>query len=146
MTNPDVAAAGVDSFAHYLQFGWREGRDPSAFFDTNFYLSNNVDVRAAGIEPLQHHSLYGWRESRDPGPGFDTSHYLLLYPDVKAAGLNPLFRYLSYGAAEGRAPNGAVLSAWKPGSAGLADQDVLADLAYLPPSRAGWAVSDFAFV
>ncbi|MBB3061887.1 hypothetical protein [Microbulbifer rhizosphaerae] len=27
--NEDVGAAGVDPFGHYLNYGWREGRDPS---------------------------------------------------------------------------------------------------------------------
>ena len=27
--------------------GWHEGRDPSAFFDTSFYLAISADVRAA---------------------------------------------------------------------------------------------------
>ncbi len=34
----DVGAAGVDPFDHYLRYGYREGRDPSADFDTRFYV------------------------------------------------------------------------------------------------------------
>ena len=36
--NPDVAAAGINPLDHYHQFGWHEGRDPSANFDTTLYL------------------------------------------------------------------------------------------------------------
>lgn len=36
---PDIAAAGVDPFEHYLLWGWREGRNPSPTFDTRFYVA-----------------------------------------------------------------------------------------------------------
>jgi glycosyltransferase involved in cell wall biosynthesis len=36
-TYPDVAAAGMDPVEHYLVQGFREGRNPSAGFDTRFY-------------------------------------------------------------------------------------------------------------
>ena len=29
-TNPDIALSGVNPLMHYLQLGWREGRQPSA--------------------------------------------------------------------------------------------------------------------
>jgi hypothetical protein len=34
---PDVAAAGMDGFAHFMERGFREDRRPSADFDTAFY-------------------------------------------------------------------------------------------------------------
>ena len=49
--NPDVLQAGVDPVAHFNAFGWREGRDPSGFFDTSAYLNANPDVRAVGRQP-----------------------------------------------------------------------------------------------
>lgn len=30
--NPDVAASGMNPLQHYLQYGWHEGRNPSADF------------------------------------------------------------------------------------------------------------------
>jgi hypothetical protein len=48
----DVWAAGVDADAHYNANGWKEGRDPSAFFSTKFYLTVNQDVKASGANPL----------------------------------------------------------------------------------------------
>ena len=39
--NPDVRVADTDPLRHYINFGWREGRNPSAQFDTKFYLKNN---------------------------------------------------------------------------------------------------------
>ncbi|OAS26666.1 hypothetical protein [Methylobacterium platani] len=100
--NPDVRAAGVDAEQHYDRYGWREGRDPDAFFSTNGYRAANPDVRAADVNPLQHFDQAGWREGRDPSAAFDTGLYLKNNPDVAAAGIDPLAHYLQYGRAEGR--------------------------------------------
>jgi hypothetical protein len=37
-TYRDIAAAKVDPFEHFIFHGYREGRDPSAEFDTKFYV------------------------------------------------------------------------------------------------------------
>jgi hypothetical protein len=63
-SNPDVAAEGCDPWQHYLSFGWREGRDPSAQFSTNGYLSANPDVARAGMNPLVHYRCHGLSERR----------------------------------------------------------------------------------
>ncbi len=42
-TYPDVLAAGVDPFEHYLNWGYREGRNPSAGFDTRYYQRRHLD-------------------------------------------------------------------------------------------------------
>jgi VCBS repeat-containing protein len=104
--NPDVAAAHVNPLQHYLQYGWHEGRNPSADFNTNFYEAHNPDVAAAGIDPLIHYDQYGWHEGRDPAAVFSTSGYLTTYTDVAAAGVNPLQHFLQFGMAEGRSPTG----------------------------------------
>ncbi len=101
-SNPDVAAAGVDPLKHFLQNGWREHRDPSAFFSTSWYLAQNPDVAAAGLDPLEHYETYGWHEGRNPGPNFSVSKYLAAYPDVKAAGIDPLQQFLNVGRYQGR--------------------------------------------
>ncbi|MDR7039758.1 hypothetical protein J2X36_004536 [Methylobacterium sp. BE186] len=100
--NPDVAAAGVDPDSHYAQFGWREGRDPNAFFSTDGYLAAHPDVARAGVNPLDHYAQFGWREARDPGPNFDIEAYLKANPDVAAAGIDPLTHFLAFGQEEGR--------------------------------------------
>jgi hypothetical protein len=58
----DVAASGADPLMHYEQYGWKEGRDPSAHFDTLGYLAANPDV--AGWNPLDHYLLNGIYEGR----------------------------------------------------------------------------------
>ena len=55
--SPDVAAAGVDPFEHYLLYGYREGRDPSAGFDTRFYMRRYMGADA-GLNPLMHYRQF----------------------------------------------------------------------------------------
>ena len=56
--NPDVAAAGVNPLDHYHLFGWHEGRDPSALFDTRSISSaipmsrRRASIRSSTISPL----------------------------------------------------------------------------------------------
>lgn len=61
---PDVAAAGVDALLHYLESGWVEGRDPSAWFSTQGYLIQHPDVAKAGTNPLAHYVRHGRGEHR----------------------------------------------------------------------------------
>ena len=62
--NPDVAAAGVDPYQHFMYYGWREGRDPSLLFSVSKYLVANPDVGRAAFNPLIHYELYGQAEGR----------------------------------------------------------------------------------
>ena len=41
LTQPDIAAAGVDPLVHFNTFGWHEGRSPNALFDPTYYLAQN---------------------------------------------------------------------------------------------------------
>jgi Ca2+-binding RTX toxin-like protein len=105
--NKDVWAAGIDADTHYNMVGFREGRDPNAFFDVSGYLAVNKDV-PAGMDPLAHYDQFGWRQGRDPSADFDTKLYLVHNPDVAAAGMNPLLHYLQFGRAEGRQAYAAI--------------------------------------
>jgi glycosyltransferase involved in cell wall biosynthesis len=116
----DVAASGVDPIAHYLERGWREGRDPSPRFSTSGYLAANRDVAQAACNPLVHYLRYGQREGRSfsarpasprnvPGrsmvsAAFDRRFYLVRNPDVAGTGMDPVDHYLEQGAREGRDP------------------------------------------
>src|SRR3954451_17251799 len=102
--NHDVWSAHLDADAHYMSDGWKEGRNPSAFFDTNYYLASNPDVKNAGINPLTHFDTTGWTEGRQPSPNFDVQAYLAQYPDVAAAHIDPLRQFLQNGGDEGRQP------------------------------------------
>lgn len=102
--NPDVAAAGMNPQDHYMQHGWREGRDPVAWFDTSWYLQSNTDVAAAGMEAYSHFVGHGVWEGRDPNAWLDTSWYFATYTDIAAAGINPAEHYWAHGWREGRDP------------------------------------------
>jgi hypothetical protein len=61
---PDVAEARRDPLRHYMEVGWREGRDPGPEFGTSSYLKANRDVAAAGVNPLLHFLEFGYEEGR----------------------------------------------------------------------------------
>lgn len=67
-SNPDVAAAGLDPYQHFMAYGWREGREPSLLFSDSRYLAVNPDVQAAAINPLAHYEAYGRAEGRAAFP------------------------------------------------------------------------------
>ncbi|HTI02853.1 MAG TPA: glycoside hydrolase family 99-like domain-containing protein [Acidisoma sp.] len=48
---PDIAAAGIDAFAHFMEIGFREDRNPSPNFDTGFYRGRYLRHQP-GINPL----------------------------------------------------------------------------------------------
>ena len=54
----------LDAAKHYLNIGWREGKDPSPFFSTADYLSKNPDVAKANMNPLLHFEKFGLKENR----------------------------------------------------------------------------------
>jgi glycosyltransferase involved in cell wall biosynthesis len=54
---PDIAAAGIDPFEHYLRWGFAEGRNPSANFDTRFYVQRYLDNDPAQ-NPLLHYRAF----------------------------------------------------------------------------------------
>ncbi len=128
-TNPDVKAAGVNPFWHFLTSGRKEGRAPTPeqdmgecaspraaiqgatndaligllpYFDSVLYLSRYPDVAETKIDPLLHYCKYGWLEGRDPTANFSTSYYLEVNPDVKKAGVNPFWHFVVAGKEEGR--------------------------------------------
>ncbi len=101
-----VAEAAEVAYQHYETYGWREGRNPNAYFDVAAYLTGYADVKAANIDPLLHYDAAGWKEGRDPSGRFDTSNYLGANADVRAANVDPLVHFLTNGALEGRPPLG----------------------------------------
>ncbi|MCT7977323.1 SGNH/GDSL hydrolase family protein [Laspinema olomoucense] len=115
--NSDVAvavASGIFSSAaqHFFTFGEQEKRDPSAFFQTEYYLSENPDVAAAispNLTAFDHFINVGYREGRDPTRFFNTNFYAQTNPDVaEAVQQDPLTgffaHFITVGAQEGRTP------------------------------------------
>lgn len=58
----DIGAAGVDPLMHYLQLGWKEGRNPSPLFSTDGYLNRYPEVAATSVNPLWHFLAIGCHE------------------------------------------------------------------------------------
>ncbi|MBR5913298.1 MAG: hypothetical protein IKZ58_02885 [Selenomonadaceae bacterium] len=54
----------LDAAKHYLEIGWREGKEPSTFFSAEDYFAKNLDVKDADINPLLHFEKYGFKEGR----------------------------------------------------------------------------------
>lgn len=54
----------LDVAEHYLNEGWKEGKEPSSFFSNEEYLSLYTDVRDSGMNPLLHFELFGFAEGR----------------------------------------------------------------------------------
>lgn len=116
--NPDVlnaVLAGVIPSAeyHFMNHGWKEGRDPNAVFDTTEYVILYPDVLAAGINPFVHFATFGAAEGRAPSQeyaqvaqNFDAAAYLAANSDVKAAvdagALTAYQHFILHGQYEGR--------------------------------------------
>jgi hypothetical protein len=75
--NPDVAAAGADPLTHFMIYGWRERRNPSAAFNVAYYLRAYPDVAVAQINPLLHYALFGAAEGRQPRRPLDAERSLI---------------------------------------------------------------------
>lgn len=101
-------AAHGSPFAHYVQEGWRLGRQPNPVFDELGYLRAHPEaLRAvsAGAWPnaFAHFIQEGEAQGLRPSPFFDADAYLDCHPDLKQVkGLNPFWHYWSNGRREGR--------------------------------------------
>jgi len=126
----DVARAGVDAASHYLNSGWREGRNPGPNFDTKFYLKTYMSAikgKKKQICPLLHYEMYNKNNPVQVAPlaeyesaaaakkaeykliknskYFDRKYYLTAHSDVARAGADPVYHYLNNGWREGRNPS-----------------------------------------
>lgn len=55
--NRDVADAKLNPLVHFVDYGWKEGRDPSPSFWTAYYISKYPEAK--GTNPLLHFALEG---------------------------------------------------------------------------------------
>src|ERR1700757_4570650 len=53
-SNPDVAEALLDPLAHFCDYGWREGRDPTPFFSMRFYMIAAAATEKIAGNPFAH--------------------------------------------------------------------------------------------
>ncbi|OCP35049.1 hypothetical protein [Ensifer sp. LC163] len=115
--NADVRNSKIDPIAHYIAYGWKEGRDPSPSFSVKHYLLVNEDVEKANVEPFWHYIVAGRGEGRQVNPiqdagiydviseEFNPDYYLATNPDVRDAGIDPIEHYIGLGVDEARDPN-----------------------------------------
>lgn len=76
--NPDIASDSQNALQHYLNHGYKEGRNPGPNFDTRFYVTKYPDVAVSGLNPLLHYILYGKAEGRQckGSASYDAAHHL----------------------------------------------------------------------
>ncbi len=56
---PEYIKDGMSIAQHYLNIGWKKGYNPSAKFNTKFYLDEYPDVEKSKLNPLWHYIQYG---------------------------------------------------------------------------------------
>ncbi|MPZ55561.1 MAG: glycosyltransferase [Rhizobiales bacterium] len=105
-TYQDVRESRIDPCEHYIQLGWKEGRDPTPWFSTEAYLHDHPDVRSAGVNPFFHYLRFGrregrktrhWREQFDPLVYADLNSDITFIEPTQA-----LDHFLTRGISEGR--------------------------------------------
>jgi hypothetical protein len=72
---PDVGAAGMNPFAHYLLHGAAEGRKPNPWFDPDYYLARSAVARRRGGDPFVDYLASGRSECASPHPLVDGNGY-----------------------------------------------------------------------
>ncbi|HEY9835582.1 MAG TPA: S8 family serine peptidase, partial [Vampirovibrionales bacterium] len=115
--NSDVMAAvgaGIltSGFQHFIEAGQFENRQPSAWFEPDFYLALYPDVSRAvsggDTTAFKHFIEVGQFENRDPITEFFTEIYLDRNPDIATAVTADLLtayeHFVTSGQAEGRSP------------------------------------------
>jgi GT2 family glycosyltransferase len=55
--NNDVKKSGKDAYNHFINYGWKEKRNPSKNFNTSFYISQASDLK--NLNPIEHFITYG---------------------------------------------------------------------------------------
>ncbi|WP_375457735.1 glycosyltransferase [uncultured Enterovirga sp.] len=102
--NPDVAAAGMPPFLHFLEHGLDEGRSPHPLFDPDLFAALNPG-QSDSPPTLIRRFMTSWRDRVTHHPLLDSDWYLSAYPDVAAAGDSATLHYLRHGFLEGRNPH-----------------------------------------
>ena len=113
-TYEDVRKADIDPIKHYIKYGWKEGRNPSAIFDTNKYIQENNISENSRYSPLFHQIKSLSNKEKNIASEyntikksylFDKKYYLKTCPDIKNANIDPIEHFMEYGWQEGRNPS-----------------------------------------
>ncbi len=98
----------------YLSGGWRDGADPSAVFDSDYYCRQafGVDTSEAPGCPLVHYLLIGAREGLSPHPLFDADYYRAQLPHELRRDIDLFSHYLNSGWQQNLDPHWAFCVHW----------------------------------
>jgi hypothetical protein len=90
---PDVEEAGVEPVEHYCAYGWREGRNPNFYFETEWYRQTYPQFCTPGRNPVYDFLVNGEKQDAWPSPHFDTGWYRIEHKLSPVQ--SPLRHYLS---------------------------------------------------
>lgn len=110
VANNDVTDAETDPALHFCAYGWKEGRNPNAYFDTKWYVETNPEVTRLGVNPLVHYLLVGERRDRRPVVYFEPGWYRETYGLGEDA--SPLAHFLANRHEQRVSPNSLFDPAW----------------------------------
>jgi hypothetical protein len=71
---PDTAELD-EPLEHFCETGWREGRSPNPYFDTEWYAATYLAAAQREINPLVHYIQEGERSGASPSEHFDAQWY-----------------------------------------------------------------------
>ena len=108
---PDVAAAQVDPWLHYLKHGAAERRKPNALFEPNYYLTLCPDARSANADPLTHFVENQSGAWINPHVLFDCTAYVNANRSLRERPANPLIHYLRSSPSDNSCEEGAYFGA-----------------------------------
>jgi hypothetical protein len=103
IVNSDVFESGLEPLVHFCAFGWKEGRNPSFYFNTGWYLATNPDLRRLRVNPLVHYLLVGEPADRRPVVWFEPGWYR--QANAIPSGTSPLGHFLKHRHSGGVSPN-----------------------------------------
>ncbi len=110
---PDVLRSGMDPVMHYVAYGYKEGRNPCASFDTVEYAIRHGIPSYSEVNPfveyIRHfypHEEFPERQHGmhlpDNSIPFDPAYYLKKYPDLSYSEIDAREHFLLHGFYEGR--------------------------------------------
>jgi hypothetical protein len=113
--NPDVAAAGIQPWDHFVANGLREGRSPGDWFDPGWYVGQDPGAVADPAGAFGHYLASGMSQGRYPNPAWlEADRRARRGPDGAPRNLPQLLARLAVERrlARAAAAGGHVLDAW----------------------------------
>lgn len=91
LQNPDIDPFATDLLAHFVDSGWREGRDPNPLFDVRWY--GKTYPESLKSNPLVHYIDHGSAKGYRPTFLFSGAYYLVAYGNMIPPGKTSLYHY-----------------------------------------------------